>query len=102
MPSFVYTDFIGDIGPIFSCLAELGVEAVGYHGEMDPSSRQESYIKLTTGQVEVIVATKDIGLGLNNKPDIRHVIRNGVPESMLLWAQELGRAGRDGFRQQQQ
>ena len=31
-----------------------------------------------------------------DKADIRHVIRNGVPESMLSWAQELGRAGRDG------
>ena len=30
--------------------------------------------------------------------DIRHVIRNGVPESMFSWAQELGRAGRDGFQ----
>ena len=29
-------------------------------------------------------------------PVIRYVVRNGVPESMLSWAQELGRAGRDG------
>ena len=27
---------------------------------------------------------------------MRHVVRNGVPKSMLSWAQELGRAGRDG------
>ena len=26
------------------------------------------------------------------------MIRNGVPESMLSCAQELGRAGRDGFQ----
>ena len=32
------------------------------------------------------------GMGI----DIRHVVRNGVPESMLSWAQELERAGRDG------
>ena len=31
-----------------------------------------------------------------DKDDIRRVIRNSVPESMLSWAQELGRAGRDG------
>ena len=92
----VYTDFIADIGPILSCLAEVGVEAVGYHGEMDPTSRHESYIKWTSENVRVIVATKAFGLGIN-KPNIRHVIRNGVPESMLSWAQELGRAGRDGY-----
>ena len=28
-----------------------------------------------------------------DKANIRHVIRNGVPESILSWAQELGRAG---------
>ena len=95
--SIVYTDFIADIGPIVSCLAEVGVEAVGYHGEMDPASRHESYLKWTSGQMQVIVATKAFGLGIN-KADIRHVIRNGVPESMLSWAQELGRAGRDGYQ----
>ena len=31
-----------------------------------------------------------------DKADIRYVIRNGVPESMASWAQELGRGGRDG------
>ena len=43
-PSIVYTDFIADIGPIVGCLADLGIEAVGYHGEMDPPSRHGSYM----------------------------------------------------------
>jgi len=30
-----YTDFIADIGPIVCALQQVGVEAVGYHGEMD-------------------------------------------------------------------
>ena len=33
-----------------------------------------------------------------DKPDIRHVIQNGVPESMLSLAQELERAGKDGHQ----
>ena len=93
--SIVYTDFIADIGPIVSALQEVGVDAVGYHGEMDAPSRRESYMKWKSGQVQTIVATKAFGMGID-KPDIRHVIRNGVPESVLSWAQELGRAGRDG------
>ena len=32
-----------------------------------------------------------------NKRDVRHIVRNGVPESISSWAQELGRAGRDGL-----
>ena len=31
-----------------------------------------------------------------DKADIRNVIHNGVPENVLSWAQELGRAERDG------
>ena len=42
-----------------------------------------------------MVATKAFGMGID-KANIRHVIRNGVPESVVSWAQELGRAGRDG------
>ena len=31
-----------------------------------------------------------------NKPSICHIFRYGVPENICSWAQELGRAGRDG------
>ena len=92
--SIVYTDFIKDIGPIVSALEEVGVEAVGYHGEMDALSRHESYIRWKSGRVQTIIATKAFGMGID-KPDTE-MVRNGVPESLLSWAQELGRAGRDG------
>lgn len=94
--SIIYTDFIADVGPIVSGLAEEGIEAVGYHGEMDSPSRLESYMKWKSSEVKVIVATKAFGMGID-KSDIRHiVVRNGVPESIPSWVQEMGRAGRDG------
>lgn len=95
--SIIYTDFIADIGPIVSALSDLGVEAVGYHGEMDAHSRQVPYTKWKSGEVKIIVATKAFGMGID-KCNIRNVIRYGVPESVLAWAQELGRAGRDGLQ----
>ena len=63
---------------------------------MDPRERHESYLKWKSGQINVTVATKAFGMGID-KSDIRHVIRNGVPESVISWAQEFGRAGRDGL-----
>ena len=91
----IYTDFIADIGPIVCNLHDIGIEAVGYHEEMVTTSRCESYRKWNSGEIPMIVATKALGMGID-KPDIRNVIRNGVPENMLEWVQELGRAGRDG------
>ena len=57
--------------------------------------REDAYMQWKSNKVQVIVATKAFGMGID-KADIRHVIRNGVPESMASWAQELGRGGRDG------
>ena len=44
----------------------------------------------------MIVATKAFGMGID-RANVRHIVRNGVPESISSWAQELGRAGRDGL-----
>ena len=93
--TIIYTDFINSVGPIVSELSELGIESVAYYGEMDTKSRNESYTNWKTGKVSVMVATSAFGMGID-KPDIDHIIRLGVPENICSWAQELGRAGRDG------
>jgi len=47
----------------------------------------------------MMIATSAFRMG-PNKRDIRQIIRYGVPENMCSWAQELGRAGRDGLPSQ--
>ena len=89
MPSIVYTDFIADIGPIVIAFQEVGVDAVEYHREMDGPSRHESYVKWKSGQVQTIVVTKAFSIRID-KPDICHVVQNGVSERLLSWSQELG------------
>ena len=93
--AIVYTDFVADVGPILCALRSLGLECAGYYGEMDADERQLAQEAWMQGNVQVMVATKAFGLGID-KPNIRHVIRNGVPESISAWVQESGRAGRDG------
>ena len=94
--AIIYTDFIDDVGLIMSELNNIGIDSVAYYGEMDIRSRCESFDKWKSGEVKVMVATSAFGMGIN-KPDIRHIIRYGVPENICSWAQELGRAGRDGL-----
>jgi len=87
---------VNDVGPILCALRSLGFEAVGYYGEMDVRAKSESYTKWRSGTAQLMVATKAFGMGINRK-DVRHIIRNGIPESISSWAQELGRGGRDGL-----
>ena len=93
--AIIYTDFISDVGPIISALAELGIDAVGYHGELDGPSRHQSYMRWKSDDVKVIVATKAFGMGIN-KPDIRHIVRNGVPENVLSWEEQKGMVNNPG------
>ena len=94
--TIVYTDFIDSVGQTMNELSSHGLDSVAYYGEMDVKSQNESYRKWCNGEVRVMVATSAFGMGIN-KPDIRHIVRYGVPKNMRSWAQELGRAGRDGL-----
>jgi len=83
--TIVYTDFACHVGPIVLALRDRGLSAAGYYGKMKEGEKNESYMKWKMGEVKVIVATCAFGLGIN-KPDVRFVIRNGLPPSTAAWA----------------
>ena len=80
-PCIIYSDFIQDVGPILSAIRDLDISAVGYYGEMESRLKCEAHLKWKNGQVQVIVATKAFGMGID-RAGVHHIIKNGVPESI--------------------
>jgi ATP-dependent DNA helicase RecQ len=92
----VYSPTVVRVGEIIDMLGENGIAAVGYHGQMDSSTRRENQEKWMTEEARVLVGTIAFGLGIN-KPNVRAVVRLGLPDSIEQLYQETGRAGRDGL-----
>jgi ATP-dependent DNA helicase RecQ len=92
----VYSPTVARVGEIVDMLEENGIAAIGYHGQMDNKARRENQERWMSEEVRVLVGTIAFGLGIN-KPNVRAVIRLGLPESIEQLYQETGRAGRDGL-----
>jgi superfamily II DNA helicase RecQ len=73
-------------------------EALGcdgyYHDAEDKEEKLQSFMQ---GKKKIIVATSALGLGIDI-PDIRVIWHVDPPRTLLDYAQESGRAGRDGLK----
>src|SRR5215213_4058831 len=76
-------------------LREQGLLAAGYHGALPRRERESVHAAFLDGEVSIVVATNAFGMGID-KPDVRVVAHLDVPGSIDSYAQEFGRAGRDG------
>jgi ATP-dependent DNA helicase RecQ len=71
------------------------VNAVPYHAGLDRQTRVESQDRFMSGAARVVVATVAFGMGID-KRDVRFIIHLSPSTSLEAYAQESGRAGRDG------
>jgi ATP-dependent DNA helicase RecQ len=92
----VYAPTVARVGEVVDLLEENGIPAIPYHGQMEAGTRRENQEKWMTEETRILVGTIAFGLGIN-KPNVRAVIRLGLPDSIEQLYQETGRAGRDGL-----
>lgn len=71
-----------------------GTKVLRYHGNLGARPRRQAQEAFMAGD-EWIFATKAFGMGID-KANIRNIIHYQLPGSVLSYAQEIGRAGRDG------
>jgi ATP-dependent DNA helicase RecQ len=71
------------------------ISAAHYHAGMDRAAREQAHNAFMSGATRVIVATIAFGMGID-KPDIRFIVHYQLSNSLESYAQESGRAGRDG------
>jgi ATP-dependent DNA helicase RecQ len=78
-------------------LAKHGVRALAYHAGLSAAERERVQEAFRRDDCDVVVATVAFGMGID-KSNVRFVFHRDLPKSMEAYAQEVGRAGRDGAK----
>jgi ATP-dependent DNA helicase RecQ len=91
----VYCATVASTNELWETLVKDGHDAGRYHAKLAMRTREREQAAFMSGERRIIVATKAFGLGVD-KPDVRLVVHWQFPDSLESYAQEAGRAGRDG------
>ncbi|XP_065560124.1 uncharacterized protein LOC136027105 [Artemia franciscana] len=93
--AIVYFSYAREVNAACSAISSLGVKAAAFTGECSSLDKNHFHAAMRNGEIEILCATTAYGCGLN-LPNVRCVVRFGLPKNMSSWMQEQGRAGRDG------
>ncbi len=76
-------------------LNDSGIPAAPYHAGLERTVRSQVLNDFLSGKIRVVTATSAFGMGVD-VPDIRLIIHDHLPDNMIDYVQQSGRAGRDG------
>lgn len=74
---------------------QTGLTVAAYHAGLSSEDRFKIQQQFMQGDLAIICATSAFGMGID-KNDVRYVIHYHLPADLGSYAQEMGRAGRDG------
>lgn len=78
------------------CKTQGELRAAAYHAGMSREQRKEVQERFQRGEIHILAATSAFGMGIDI-PDIRLVMHDSLPDNLIDYAQQTGRAGRDGM-----
>ena len=76
-------------------LKHQGSQADYYHAGRSREEREAIERRYMAGEIVILAATSAFGMGIDI-PDVRRVIHDYLPETLIDYVQQAGRAGRDG------
>lgn len=91
----VYVNWQQSAEAVATWLLSQKIVAQAYHAGLPVELKREIQERFIAGELEVMVATMAFGMGVD-KADVRGVFHYQLPKSLEQYAQEVGRAGRDG------
>ena len=94
-PTIIYTIKQKDTEDLNNFLCSNGINSAAFHAGLKSDIKGQLQNDFLNDNITCMVATIAFGMGIN-KSNIRHVIHYDLPKTLENYAQEIGRAARDG------